>query len=76
MVTIVFLFKIFYLYIFGCAGSLLLLRFFSSCGQQGLLFVAELRLIIAVASLLEKRLGGSWALVVVHVGSVVVVPRL
>ena len=75
MVTIVFLLKIFYLYIFGCAGSLLL-RFFSSCGQQGLLFVAVLRLITAVASLLEKRLWGSWALVVVHVGSVVVVPRL
>ena len=76
MMTIVFLFKKFYLFIFGCAGSLLLLRFFSSCGQQGLLFVAVLRLVIVVASLVEKRPWGSRALVVVRVGSAVVVPRL
>ena len=76
MVTIVFLSEIFYLCIFGCAGSLLLLRLLSSCGQQGLLFVAVLRLLTAVASLVEKRLWGSWALAAVHVGSVVVVPRL
>ena len=42
----------FYLFIFGCAGSSLLCGLFSSCSQQGLLW---LRLLIAVASLAVER---------------------
>ena len=41
--------KIFYLFIFGYA------RAFSSCGEQGLLFIAECRLLIAVASLVAEH---------------------
>ena len=40
------------LFIFGCAGSLLLRGLFSSCGEWGLLFLAGRRLLITVASLL------------------------
>ena len=61
------------LFIFGCAGSSLLLRLFSSCGEQGLLsgcsaqasLVAEHRLYVLQASVVAARgLGGcgSWAL--------------
>ena len=35
----------------GCAGSSLLCGLFSSCGEQGLLFIVAHRLLIAVASL-------------------------
>ena len=45
-----------YSFIYGCAGSSLLHRFFSSCGEPGLLFIAVHRLLIAVASLVEHRL--------------------
>ena len=45
----------FYLFIFGCAGSLLLLRLFSSCDKWGLLFVTVLRLLIVVASLVAEH---------------------
>ena len=38
------------LFIFGCVGSLLLRAAFSSCKEQGLLFVAVRGLLIAVAS--------------------------
>ena len=57
---------IYYLFIFGCAESLLLLRLFSRCHKQGLLFVA---MCIAVASLVgERRLEGVRASVVVGHG--------
>ena len=55
------LFKKFYLFyfilfIFGCIGSLLLrTRASSSWGEQGLLFVAVRRLLIAVASLVAEH---------------------
>ena len=46
-----------YLFIFGCAGSLLLHRFLSSCSEQGLLSLVVHKLLTAVASLvLELRL--------------------
>ena len=45
---LVFIFIIYF--IFGCAWSSLLHRFFSSCGEQGPLFVAVCGLPIAVAS--------------------------
>ena len=47
---------------FGCAGSSLLGRLFSSCGKQGSSLVAMHRLFIAVASLFMKH--GSTASVV------------
>jgi len=45
----------FYLFIFGCAGSLLLHMGFSSCREQGLLFLVVRGLLIAVASLVAER---------------------
>ena len=48
------------LFIFGCAGSLLLHGLFSSCSEQGLLFIALHRLLIEVASFVEEnRLEGT-----------------
>ena len=48
-----------FLIIFGYAGSLLLHGVFSSCCEWGLLFIALLRLLIAVASFVaESRLVG------------------
>ena len=35
--TLLYRYFKYYLFIFGCAGSSLLLRLFSSCGEQGLL---------------------------------------
>ena len=60
----------FYFFTFGHVGLRCCVRPFSSCGQRGLLFVAVLGLLIAVASLVaEHRLWarglsscGSWAL--------------
>ena len=52
-----FLFILFYLFVFGCVWSLLLHMAFSSCGEQGLLFVAVRWLLIVVVSLaVEHRL--------------------
>ena len=60
------------IFIFGCAGSLLLCRLFSSCGEQGLLFTATRDFLIVVTSLaVEHRLRQSQ-----HVGSVVGARRL
>ena len=42
-------------FIFGCVGSLLLHAGISSCGEQGLLFVAVHRLLLAVASLVAEH---------------------
>ena len=53
------LFICFYLFVFGCAESLLLRGLFSSCSKQGLLFTDVHQLLIAGASLVaEHRL---WA---------------
>ena len=52
---------------FVCAGSSLLLRLFSSCGDQGLHYIDVARLLIAVASLVVVEALG-------HVGSVVQFP--
>ena len=58
----------FYLFIFGCAGSLLLCRLCSGCSEQGLLIVVS-GLLIAVASLVvEHRLQRARASVVVAPG--------
>ena len=43
------------LFIFCCAGFLLLCGLFSNCGKRGLLFVVVHRLLIAVASLVAKH---------------------
>ena len=45
---------IYYLFIFGFAGSLLLLRLFSSCGEWGLVFGTVSRLLIMVVLLLRR----------------------
>ena len=51
-----------YLFIVGSAGSSLLRGLCFSCGEQGLLFVAVLRPLLVVASLVwEHRLQGAWA---------------
>ena len=52
-----FFFKIylFYLFIFGCVGSLLLRMGFLQLGERGLLFIAVRRLLIAVASLVVEH---------------------
>ena len=44
-----------YLFMFGCAESLLLLHFFPSCSKQGLLFVVVNGLLIAMVSLVETQ---------------------
>ena len=43
------------LFIFGCVGSSLLRGLFSSCGEQGLLFIVVHGLLIAVASLVVEH---------------------
>ena len=45
-------------FMFGCAGSLLRHRLFSSWGEQGLLFVALHKLLIVVASPVANRVLG------------------
>ena len=59
------IFKKLYLFIFGCVGSLLLCRLFSSRGEWKLLFSCGLhRLLVSVASLVAApRLNscGTWA---------------
>ena len=57
-----------YVSIFGCAGSLLLLGLFSSCGKKGLLFLAVRRFLVEVTSLVKHGLRTT--------GSAVVVQRL
>ena len=44
-----------FFFFFGCVGSLLLHMAFSSCGEQGLLFVAVHGLLIAVASVVVEH---------------------
>ena len=45
-----------YLFIYGCIGSSLLhVGFLSSCGEQGLLFLAVHGLLIAVASVVAEH---------------------
>ena len=58
------------LFIFACAGSWLLHGLFSSCGKQGLLFVAMHGLLIVggLFFVVEHRFQGTWASVVVARG--------
>ena len=50
---------------------------FSNCSEQGLLFIALHRLLIAVASFVEEnRLEGTELQELWHVGSIVAVPGL
>ena len=44
-----------FIYLFSCIGSLLLVRAFSSCGKQGLLFAVVRGLLIVVASLVAEH---------------------
>ena len=44
-----------YIFSFGCAGSSLLCRFFSSCSEPGLLFVIVCGLLTLVASLVAEH---------------------
>ena len=59
---------------FGCAGSSLLLRLLSSCGEQGLLSSAVCRLPAVAAGLVQHGRSGTRASVAVHMGSAAVVP--
>ena len=57
LVVLVVFCVFFNLFIFGYAGSLLLLRLSSSCSEPGLLFITLHRLLISVASfVVEHRL--------------------
>ena len=47
-----------FMYLFGCAGSLLLRRPFSNCDERSSSLVVVLGLLIAVASLVERGLSG------------------
>ena len=68
---VLLLFRIFFLksIYFGCAESSLLCRFFSSCGERGLLFIAVCRLLVVASLVAEHELWGMRA-------SVVVAPKL
>ena len=44
-----------YLFIYGCAGSSLLYRLFSSCVNRGYFVLAVLRLLILMASLVAEH---------------------
>ena len=54
-VSLLLFFLTFHLFIFGCAGSLLLHRLFSRFGSGGHSLVVVLGLLIAVASLFAER---------------------
>ena len=45
----------FLFFLFGCVGSSSLAGLFSSCGEQGLLFVAVCGLLTVVASLVAEQ---------------------
>ena len=47
---LVLFFYSFYLFVFDCAGSSLLCRLFSNCGERGLLFIAVSSLLVVAAS--------------------------
>ena len=64
-----FLFRtILLVFSFCCAGSLLLLRLFSNCGERGYSLAAVHRLLIAASSIVEHELQSAWASVVVAHG--------
>ena len=53
----IYIYNFIYFYIFDCAGSVLLHRLFSGCGEQGATLVVMPGLLIAMASLvMEHRL--------------------
>ena len=64
------------LFLFGCAGSWLLRRLLSSCGEWGLLFFAMCRLLSAEVLLLQSKGCGTRAAVVDARGLVFGAPRL
>ena len=55
---VAFITIVFKIFIYDCAVSSLLCGPFSSCSEQGLLFIAVCGLLIAVASHVEHRLSG------------------
>ena len=59
---------LFYLFIFGCIGSLLCARAFPSCSERGPLFVVVRRPLTAVAPLVEHRLQAHRLQHLQHVG--------
>ena len=64
-----YIFIFFYLLIFGCTASLLLLGFFLVAAGRAYSLAAVCRLLIAVASLItEQGLYGTWASAVVAYG--------
>ena len=53
---VIYFFKIYFIYLFlAVLGLRCCARAFSSCGEQGLLFVAVRRLLIVVASLVAEH---------------------
>ena len=50
-----FVYLFIYLFIYGCSGSSFLHAAFSSCSEQGLLFVAVRGLLTAVGSLVAEH---------------------
>ena len=74
---ILFLYNFIYLFIFSCAGSLLLHKLFSNCDEHGLHFTAVLGfsvqwfLLFQIMDIRACRLQSLW-----HIGSVVADPRL
>ena len=64
------------LFIFHCAGFLLLHELFSSCNEHGLLLIAMHRFLVAVASFVAKhRLKNTEVQQLWHIGSIVAVPK-
>ena len=55
MKFIFFLTLFYYLFIFGCVGLCCCVRDFSSCSEQGLLFIVVHGLLIVVASLVTEH---------------------
>ena len=65
------------IYIFGCVGCSWVRRLFSSCREQGLLFIAVHGLLIVVASLVaEHECQGAQVQQLGPVGSIIAVPSL
>ena len=60
--------KFFVFFVFAALGLLCCMRAFSSCGEQGLLFVGVRRLLIVVASCCGARALGAQASAVVACG--------
>ena len=68
MCVYIYIYIYFFFFFLAVLGLCCCTRAFSSCGKQGLLFVAVHRLLIAVASRCRAWALGTWALVVVAHG--------